>query len=181
GRGERTVPAGVRGDDALAHAARAVGAQQGAAGGGQELDAALGPPADRAAGRVRAARHQPPNLPGARGSTILSMSPYSSACCGDMKRSRSMSARSFSREWPVWRWSISSIMFRMSLNSRAWTSRSRGDARGNPAEPAWIMIREWGRATLWPFSPAIRMAEPIDIAMPTQFVCTGAEMYCMTS
>src|SRR5690606_36866806 len=119
GRGERTVPAGVRGDDALAHAARAVGAQQGAAGGGQELAAALGPPADRAAGRVRAARHQPPNLPGARGSTILSMSPYSSACCGDMKRARSMSARSFSREWPVWRLQIVAVMIRVSLNSRA--------------------------------------------------------------
>ena len=50
-----------------------------------------------------------------------------------------------------------------------------------PAEPAWIITRELGSATRWPFSPAIRMTEPMLIAIPTQFVWTGARMYCMVS
>src|SRR5690606_40522104 len=103
-RGQGPVAARRRGDDAVAHPPSAVGAKERAAGGGDEVDGDLGPAADGAACQVASARrHQPLNLRSDRGSTMRSMSPYSSACWGDMNLSRSMSRRSFSRGWPVWR------------------------------------------------------------------------------
>ena len=42
-------------------------------------------------------------------------------------------------------------------------------------------MRLFGSATRYPGSPAARMIEPIDMAIPTQLVWTGALMYCITS
>jgi hypothetical protein len=44
-----------------------------------------------------------------------------------------------------------------------------------------MRIFEWGSALRFPFAPPARTTAPIDIAMPTQMVCTSGLMNCIVS
>ena len=65
---------------------------------------------------------------------IASTSPYSSASCGVMKRSRSMSFITWSTDWPEWREMISAIRRVISRISFAAIWMSAGVPR-KPPEP----------------------------------------------
>ena len=66
------------------------------------------------------------------------------------------------------------------MMSSAWRSTSEALPE-KPPEGWWTMIREFGSAIRWPFSPAISRNEPIEAAMPRHRVITGLLMYCMVS
>ena len=51
----------------------------------------------------------------------------------------------------------------------------------DPPEGWWIMIRELGRALRLPVSPAVSRTAPIEAAIPTQKVETGARRCCIVS
>ena len=75
---------------------------------------------------------------------------------------------------------ISSISRLRLITSRAWISMSVGWP-WKPAEPWWIRIFECGSAIRLPFVPPARITAPIDIAIPTQIVCTSGLMNCIVS
>ena len=50
-----------------------------------------------------------------------------------------------------------------------------------PEETWWIRILEFGRLMRLPCAPPASSSAPIDIAMPTQMVCTSGLMYCIVS
>src|SRR3954453_14180771 len=57
-------------------------------------------------------------------------------------------------------------------------------ARGWPLKPAegWVIRnREFGSDIRLPFAPPVRITAPIDIAMPTQIVCTSGLTHCIMS
>ena len=45
----------------------------------------------------------------------------------------------------------------------------------------WIRIFAFGSAMRFPFAPPASSSAPIDIAMPTQIVCTSGLMNCIVS
>ena len=97
---------------------------------------------------------------------ISSITPYSSASSGVMKRSRSMSFSTFSTSWPVCREMISAIRRVISRISLAAIWMSAGVPR-NPPEPWWIITFEFGSTYRLPAAPAARIRAPADIAIPT--------------
>ena len=50
-----------------------------------------------------------------------------------------------------------------------------------PAETWWMRIFECGVAIRLPSVPPARRRAPIDMAIPTQIVCTSGLMYCIVS
>ena len=75
---------------------------------------------------------------------------------------------------------ISSISRLRLITSRAWISISVGWP-WKPAEPWWMRIFEWGSALRFPAVPPASTTAPIDIAIPTQMVCTSGLMNCIVS
>ena len=51
----------------------------------------------------------------------------------------------------------------------------------NPPEGWWMRIRLLGSANRFPVVPPVRISAPIDIAIPTQVVCTSGLMNCIVS
>ena len=60
--------------------------------------------------------------------------------------------------------------------------RSMSEAWPRKPPDGWCtMMRAFGSAMRWPFSPAVSRNEPIEAAMPMHTVETGHLMYCMVS
>ena len=64
--------------------------------------------------------------------------------------------------------------------SRAWISMSVAWP-WKLEETWWIRIFAFGSAMRLPFAPPASSSAPIDIAMPTQIVCTSGLMNCIVS
>ena len=50
-----------------------------------------------------------------------------------------------------------------------------------PPDTWWMRILEFGVASRFPSAPAASSSAPMDIAIPTQIVCTSGLMYCIVS
>ena len=68
----------------------------------------------------------------------------------------------------------------MSMISLAWISMSVAWPWKHE-ETWWIRIFAFGSAMRLPLAPPASSSAPIDIAMPTQIVCTSGLMNCIVS
>jgi hypothetical protein len=66
------------------------------------------------------------------------------------------------------------------MTSRAWISMSVA-CPWKPEDTWWMRIFALGSAMRLPFAPPARRRAPIDMAMPTQIVCTSGLMKFIVS
>ena len=55
------------------------------------------------------------------------------------------------------------------------------DWPSKPADGWWMRMRLLGSEKRLPLAPPVSSSEPIDIAIPTQIVCTSGLMNCIVS
>jgi hypothetical protein len=108
------------------------------------------------------------------------MIPYSRACSGVMKLSRSMSFETRSSGWPVCAAMISSRRRLTFITSRAWISMSVA-CPSKPPESWWIRIFAFGSAIRFPLVPPGEEQAAIATAIPTHIVWTSGPPYSIPS